>query len=350
MECPMIIDTHAHLRIGAMLHAVVAIIIRYCQAAVIEPNVHLPGFEDYGVRTAAQARFYRDLIKALATAAGYPNFRPKMAILLADDTDADDVPFWRDADVVTGKGYPDGLYAHGGVSDYRNLDKVLRAMYEYDIPVSWHFERPRFHPLLAEQAAIEDFRWFADRGDVRVVHTHASSAMALKAVWEYYPHAIAEVTPQHLWMTQDDVYDSTRTKIVYPHSWCRPPAKTAADREACIEAAIEWAMGGSDFAPHPEWSDQIPSKKSDPPAAGCANYPAGPSVVAKTFADRGALNRLREFLADRASDWYGIELDGSSLVIENTSWVVDEEITVSPSQILVPWLAGVTLPWQVVAA
>lgn len=351
MECPMIIDTHVHGRIGAMMVAVVRIIVQFCQAAIFQPNVQLPGVDHFGIRTAADANFYRELISVLAAAFGYPDFRPLTSILLTDNTDYNDVPFWRGAGVVEGKGYPGGLYGDWGVNDYRNLDSTFRAMYEYRIPAKWHFERPEVHPLFAEQAATEDFRLLADRNDVRVVFAHGSSATGLAAVREYYPHAIAEITPQHLLSTADDVYDPTREKIIYPHNSCKPPAKTPEDREACIQAAIDWAIYGGDCAFHLARSDDSPSKASDPPAAGCANYPAGPSVVAKAFADRGSLDKFPEFMGKRAAEWYGLELSStSSLVIEDVPWIVPPEIPVSLGKIVVPWLAGVTIPWQVVAA
>ena len=106
MQIPLLFDAHVHLRIGEMLRAVVPLVARYCQSAIIMPNTA-------NIRTGAQARAHRDEIVAIAQEAGFPDFRPLMTIMLTNDTDPADIASWPDAGVVAGKYYPADLYPHG---------------------------------------------------------------------------------------------------------------------------------------------------------------------------------------------------------------------------------------------
>lgn len=336
MQTPMLVDAHVHLRIGEMMEAAVPHVARHCQAAIVEPNTA-------SIRTGAQAARHRQEIKDVAVRAGYPDFQPYMTVMLTNDTDPADVATWPDAGVVAGKGYPGNLYPHGGVNDIDKIDDVLREMGRAGIPVQWHFERAGVHPLFAEQAAIPDFRQIADRGDVRVSFEHASTVEAVKAVADY-PHAAATITPQHLWMTADDVYDASRENIRNEHNWCRPPAKTAADREALRAAAMSGNPNiffGSDFAPHLAFS-----KVNVPPPAGCACYPAAISVLAEVFAQYGKIDLLNDFTSENAARFYGIQLSDNAtpLTIAEEAWTVPGSIFVgSQGEFIIPWLAGETL-------
>lgn len=332
-------DAHVHVRVGDILQAVVPIVAHYCQVAVIMPNTAK-------ITTGAQAAKHRDEIIAIATRSGYQDFRPLMTVMLTDDTDPADVVTWPDADVVAGKYYPADLYPHGGVSDLDKIGDVLAEMWRAGIVLSGHFEKAGVHPLFAEQAAIPDFRRIADRGMVTVFE-HASTAEGLKAV-EEYNHTAATITPQHLWMTADDVYDASRENIRYEHNWCRPPAKTAADREALRSAAMSGNPSiffGSDFAPHLAFS-----KGFVPPPAGCVCYPAAISVLAGVFAQYGKLDLLNDFTSGHAARFYGIQLSDNAtpLTITEEEWTVPGSIFVgSQGERIIPWLAGEILPLHI---
>ena len=341
MQIPPMFDTHVHLRVGEMMEAVVSLVARYCQVAVVMPNTAK-------ITTGAQVARHRDEIRIIAARAGYPDSWPLMTVMLTDVTDPADVATWPDAGVIAGKYYPAELYPHGGVSDLGKISDVLSEMGRVGIAFSGHIERAGVHPLIAEQVAIPDFRRLADRGDIRVVFEHASTIEALKAVADY-PHAAATITPQHLRLTADDVYDASRENIRYEHNWCRPVAKTPEDREALRVAAMSGnpkIFFGSDFAPHLAFS-----KANIPPPAGCACYPAALSVLADMFAQYGRLDWLTDFTSGYAAGFYGIQLaqNISSLTIIEKEWRVLEYISVgSQGELIVPWLAGEILPFSVV--
>lgn len=339
MQISRPVDAHVHLRVGEMLEAVVPLVVPHCQAAVVMPNTA-------NIRTGAQAARHRDEIIAVAARAGYPDFRPLMTILLTDDTNPADVATWPDANVVAGKYYPADLYPHGGVSNLAKVSDVLDEMKQAGIPVSGHFERAGGHPLFAEQAAIPDFRWIADGN--RVIFEHVSTVAGLEAVRQY-PHARATITPQHLWMTAHDVYDSNLETVRYPHNWCRPVAKTAEDRQALIESVVSnnpQFLFGSDFAPHLAFS-----KVNIPPPAGCACYPAALSVLAQVFNEQGRLSMLDRFTSEFASNFYGTGFPRIDLplMITEEEWRVPSHIPVgSQGEMIIPWLAGEILSFSVV--
>jgi dihydroorotase len=299
------------------------------------------------IKTGADAVKHRDEIIAIASRAGYSDFRPLMTVMLTDDTDPADVATWPDANVVAGKYYPADLYPHGGVSNLDKIGDVLAEMWRAGVVLSGHFEKAGVHPLVAEQAAIPDFRRIADRGMVTIFE-HASTAEALEAVDEY-PHAAATITPQHLWMTSGDVYDEKQESILHEHNWCRPPAKTSEDREALRAAAMSenpMIFFGSDFAPHLAFS-----KGFVPPPAGCACYPAAISVLAEVFARYGNLDQLADFTSERAAKFYRIQLrdETEPLTITDKEWTVPGSIFVgSQGEMIIPWLANKILPYSVI--
>jgi len=340
LQTPMLFDAHVHLRVGEMMKAVVPLVARCCQAVIVMPNTA-------NIRTGAEAIRHREEIRAVARRAGFPDFWPWMTVMLTDDTDPADVATWQDSGVVAGKYYPAGLYPPGGVSDLTKIEDVLREMGRAGIPLSGHFERAGVHPLNAEQAAIPDFHWVAALACVMVIFEHVSTRAALKAV-RYYLHTAATITPQHLVLTADDVYDASRESIRYPHNWCRPVAKTPDDREALLDAATSedrQIFFGSDFAPH-----LASSKAEVPPPAGCACYPAALPILTEVFAQRGQLDRLADFTMGRAADFYGVPRDHDApLIITERSGTVPESIPVgSRGEHIIPWLAGEVLPWGVV--
>ncbi len=340
LQTPMLFDAHVHLRVGEMMKAVVPLVARCCQAVIVMPNTA-------NIRTGAEAIRHREEIRAVARRAGFPDFWPWMTVMLTDDTDPADVATWQDSGVVAGKYYPAGLYPPGGVSDLTKIEDVLREMGRAGIPLSGHFERAGVHPLNAEQAAIPDFHWVAALACVRVIFEHVSTRAALKAV-RCYLHTAATITPQHLWMTADDVYDASRESIRYPHNWCRPVAKTPDDREALLDAATSedrQIFFGSDFAPH-----LASSKAEVPPPAGCACYPAALSVLATLFAQHNQLDRLAGFTSGHAGDFYQVMVSlETPLKVVMRAWEVPRSITVgSRGERIIPWLAEIELPWGVV--
>lgn len=337
MLIPMAIDGHTHLRTGEMTRAVMPYVARHCQAVVVMPNTA-------NILTGADAARHRDEIIEIAMKAGFPHFRPLMTVMLTNDTDPADVENWLDAGVVAGKYYPADIYTHGGVSDLGKIDAVLREMGRAGIPLSGHFERAGVHPLDAEHAAIPDFRRLANRGDIGVNFEHVSTEEALEAIRDY-PHAVGTITPHHLWMTADDVYDSSRENIRNAHNWCRPVAKTPGDREALRIAAMSGnprIFYGSDFAPHP-----YSAKMGTEPPAGCACYPAAIPVLAEVFAQYGRLDQLANFTSVHAARFYGIQLDDSLplLTVDDVWWRVPGRIPIGPQgyEYVVPWLSGTIL-------
>lgn len=339
----MLFDTHLHLRVGSMMETAVPLIAPYCQAGVVMPNTA-------NIRTSEDAIRHRRGIRSIAAKAGYPDFNPLMTIMLTDETDPADVKYWPESGVVAGKDYPMDLYPHGGVSSVFKIRDVVNEMSRVGIPYSKHFEKAGVHPLEAELAALPDFYYLADSfPNLPIIFEHASTAKAIDAVMQYGSNVVATITPQHLWQTKEDVFD--RNGVVrYPHNWCRPPMKTADDREALRDAAMSGnpkIFFGSDFAPHP------PSNKgAENPSAGVANCLATLPLLVTLFEQYDRLGQLDAFASGNAAKFYGIELRDEWIILERRPFTVPASIPllgtdgVRPEDRIIPWLAGKEFPWS----
>lgn len=340
-------DAHLHLRLILMMLAIARRVGPICQAGIAMPNTAK-------IKTGADAARHRAEIIDVFSRAGFPNFRPLMTILLTDDTDPRDVATWRDSGVVAAKYYPGGLYPDGGVKDlrYPNFKDVMAEMIAHDIPLSGHFESIGVHPLEAEQAAIDDFYFLADQG-LRLGFEHVTSRAGLEAIRRYdASQVMATITPHDLYLTADDIYNPGRDKIVKPHNWHRSPSKTIEDRAALWAAAVSEDvrfMYGSDYAVHPGCAKE----NSYPPPAGCACYPAGPSIVVDLFAKHNRLDLLEDFTSERAAKFYGLELsDKQTVTFVEEEWRVPRYTWVgaaNPDTAIINWLARQKLGWRMAA-
>lgn len=342
----MLFDTHLHLRVGSMMETVIRLITSYCQTGVVMPNTA-------NIRTAKDAARHRDEIKAIAAMAGYPDFNPLMTVMLTDETDPADVEYWPESGVVAGKWYPKSLYPHGGVSGIDKVRDVLNEMTQAGIICSRHFENVGFHPLEAEQMDMHElYHLKKNFPDLRIVFEHASTAKAVNEVMQSGPNVAATIAPQHLWLTAESVFNQYRVVVNF-HNWCRPPMKTADDREALRVAAMSGNPKfflGSDFAPHPE-----SAKLAWKPAAGVANYPAALPLLAALFEQYDRLDRLEGFTSIHAAQFYRIELRDEKITLVKKSSKVPESIPLfgtdgsDPTQRIIPWLAGEEFPWSLAA-
>lgn len=108
---------------------------------------------------------------------------------------------------------------------------------------------------------------------LRIVLEHVSTVDGLAAVRRCGPTVAGTITAHHLWIIIDDWCGDV-------HSFCKPVAKTPADRIALVRAVVEGSgkfFFGSDSAPHP-----VQSKKGGAgsnTAAGCFTQPWASALV-----------------------------------------------------------------------
>ncbi len=302
-------DWHVHLRDGDMLARVVPATARAFGRAIVMPNLDPP------VRTTADARAYRERI--LARVPEGVRFEPLMTLYLTPETRREEIPIARSSGFVAGvKLYPRGATtnAGAGVDSLDELFPVLEAMEREDLPLLVHgevtepecdvFDRERVFLDRTLAPLVERFQ------GLRVVFEHITTAEAAHYVREAPPRVGATLTPQHLLLNRNAIFEGG----LRPHHYCLPVLKRERDRAALLEAATSGDPHfflGTDSAPH--------ARREKESACGCAGIYSAPiamELYAEAFADAGALGRLEGFASHHGPDFYGLPRNTERIRIE----------------------------------
>jgi dihydroorotase len=293
---PAPIDAHLHLRHGPELRLIGdRTDSNGWGACIVMPNVDCYEMNKWhGIE-----KYYNDIM-----ACGW-RFRPLITMRLSDGNTVRDLV---DCFNVLGKGLFAGvkLYfkgtttgSHGvwGISwnngnwieDY---SEVFYHMNRLDIPLLIHAEVPGISDEHAEQAFIPFLKELKDEWpDLRIIIEHVSTAMMLKAIREFRIHGT--VTLHHMMLTD------INTKCIY--NYCKPKAKTEADRLAVIASIHDpWIMFGSDSAYH-----TISRKEAG--AAGCYTSPYLLPMLIDVMEENNMLDYLEDFTHNRASSFYDVK-------------------------------------------
>jgi dihydroorotase len=330
-------DWHVHLRDGAMLEAVAPFTARQFARAIVMPNLDPP------VTTIAAARAYRDRIVA---AAGRADFTPLMTCYLTDDADPRELAEGFAAGVFTAaKLYPANATTNSafGVTRIANIAPALEAMQRIGMPLLVHgevtdadvdvFDREKafidrvFTPLLRDFPGL------------KAVFEHITTADAADFVRASGPRVGATITPQHLAINRNAMFDGG----LRPHAYCLPVAKREEHRLAVRRAATSGSPQfflGTDSAPH------VAERKLS--ACGCAgifNAPFALESYATAFEEEGALDRLQAFASENGPRFYGLPLNEARVVLERAPVRVPESFAAAGSRV-VPFHAGEMLGWR----
>lgn len=328
-------DWHVHLRDGAMLAAVARYTARAFARAIVMPNLSPP------VTRVAAAREYRDRIMAVVPEG--VQFTPLMTCYLTDAADADEIV----------RGYAEGVFAAcklypanattnsaHGVTDVRNIHRALAAMQRVGMPLLVHGEVTDPAVDIFDREAV-----FLDRvltplvrdfPALKVVLEHITTADAVAFVEGSGPTIGATITPQHLHINRNAIFDGG----LRPHAYCLPVAKRERHRLAVRAAAVSGSAQfflGTDSAPHP-----VGAKESGCGCAGIFNAPFALESYVSVFDAEGALDRFEGFASLNGARFYGLPLN------EGTVTLVRGEVAV-PGEVagVVPFHAGETLGWRV---
>src|SRR5258708_21454296 len=206
------------------------------------------------VVTAADAAAYRE--RALAARPPGSAFTPLMTCYLRDDTDPDDVERGFREGVFTGvKLYPAHATTNSaaGVTDLKNVYRVLERMQKIDMPFLMHgevvdpdvdiFDRER---VFIERTLIPLTKMFPG---LRLILAHLSSKEGVDFVHSAQPQVGGTITPYHLVQTRTDWLGAG----LKPYMYVMPVIKTARDREALRKPATAGQSRyflWSDSAPH----------------------------------------------------------------------------------------------------
>jgi len=333
-------DWHLHLRDGAMLAAVLPDTARRFARAIVMPNLSPP------VRTLAEAAAYRQRILD-ALPAGM-SFDPLMTLYLTDNTDPEEVIEAKASGIVLAvKYYPAGATTNSdsGVTDIRKVDAVLEAMQAAGMPLLLHGEvtDPDIDIFDREAVFIEQVLTplVADYPALKIVLEHITTAEAAQFVLDAGPHVGATVTPQHLVINRNAMFDGG----IRPHAYCLPVAKREHHRLAVRRAVTSGSAKfflGTDSAPH-----GVARKEAACGCAGIFNAPFALESYLQVFEEDGVIDRFEAFASENGPRFYGLPLNEGTVTLEKTGVAVPALIGEGENA-LVPFHAGETLAWKLV--
>lgn len=332
-------DFHVHLRNastdppgsdGAILQNVAPYTAQVFGRALVMPNTLPP------IRTAEEALGYeRQVIEATQ---GY-DFKPLMTLKLLKSTKAQTILDAKAAGILAGKFYPEGATTNAhdtdGCPSPLLLQEALEAMEACGMILCLHGEVPKAFSMDREALFLDRLVKLRTKyPKLRIVLEHITTKQAVACV-RVLPDVAATITAHHLELTLDDIVGGN----LNPHAFCKPIAKTPADREAVIAAALSGDpkfFFGSDTAPH------LHKDKCSHGCAGIFSAPCALEVLAHVFHSCGWLSRLEDFVSRFGAMFYGLPVNQGTVTLTKTSWEVPKEL-----HGVVPYRAGETLPWKV---
>jgi dihydroorotase len=331
-------DWHVHLRDGEMLAAVAPYTARQFARAIVMPNLGPP------VTTVEAARAYRDRIRA-AVPAGLA-FEPLITCYLTDDADPDEIARGFGAGVFTAcKLYPAHATTNSahGVTDIANIYPALARMEAIGMPLLLHGEVTDHGVDVFDREAVFIERIFrrlvADFPALRMVFEHITTAEAVEFVMASGPNIAATITPQHLIINRNAMFDGG----IRPHAYCLPVAKREAHRLALRRAATSGSPRfflGTDSAPH-----EVGRKESACGCAGIFNAPFALESYAAVFDEEGALDRLEGFASEHGPRFYGLPLNEDRVTLRRAAVQVPDRLPAAGGHV-VPFHAGETIGWR----
>ena len=331
-------DWHVHLRDGAVMEGVLAHTARQFARAIVMPNLSPP------ITTVAAAEAYRARIIAAVPAGA--QFTPLMVCYLTDGIDPDELQRGKDAGVFTAaKLYP----AHAttgsahGVTDVRNIYPALERMQAVGLPLLVHGEVTDPAVDIFDREAVFIDRVMAglvkDFPALKVVFEHITTAEAADFVLAAGPNVAATITPQHLQINRNAMFDGG----IRPHAYCLPVAKREAHRLRLREVATSGSAKfflGTDSAPH-----AVSAKEAACGCAGIFNAPFALESYAEVFDEEGALDRFEAFASRNGPAFYGLPVNSDTVTFERAETLVPQVINANGTAI-VPYRAGEVLGWR----
>ena len=334
-------DWHLHLRDGAALAAVLPFSAARFARAVVMPNLVPP------LTTTAAALAYRERI--LAALPRGAQFTPLLTLYLTDATAPEEMTRARAAGVIGCKLYPAGAttHSHAGVTDVRHIDAVLARMAELDLVLQVHGEvtDPAVDVFEREERFIATvLAPLVERHPrLRVVFEHITTRAALDFVLKARAGVAATVTPQHLLMNRNALFEGG----LRPHHYCLPVLKAEAHRAALVAAVASGnprLFLGTDSAPHAR-----DAKESGCGCAGIFSAHAGIELYAEAFEAAGALDQLEGFAALHGADFYRLPRNSATVTLVKESWEVPAHYPFGDAT-LVPLRAGGRIAWRLADA
>lgn len=299
------------------------------------------------VTSVREAIAYRERI--IAALPDYPDFKPLMTCYLTDGANEGEVAAgFADGAFTACKLYPAHATTNSahGVTDLFALAPVLERMQEIGMVLCIHGEvTDRDVDIFDREAVFVDrvlTRLVRDFPALKIVLEHITTAEATDFVRDAGPNVAATITPQHLLINRNALFDGG----IRPHAYCLPVAKRERHRLAVRAAAVSGSPKfflGTDSAPH-----GVGRKEAACGCAGIFNAPFALESYVSVFAAEGALDRFEGFASEHGARFYGLALNEGTVTLERADVAVPAIIGEGETAV-VPFHAGETIGWQMVA-
>lgn len=308
---------------------------------------------DPPILTTAQYLAYLDALQKMA-----PQMRHTVALKLVKDTKREELEKFQKAGGLSVKIYPEGVTNSNekgsAWTSFREMYPAIEAAASLGLIICLHGEQPgqKIDTYAREDMFME--KAFRDlektfRG-ARFNIEHISTKRTLEMLLEMPACITGGVTPQHIWLTRNDVLEWPVGKGVgiNPFHHCRPPVQTFEDQEALLAAVLranETAYGklslGPDSAPHLD-----PTKLCNCGCPGVFTSPVMGPLLAHIFHLHGKLDHpaFTAFTVLNGAAHYGITPTDDTFELE----YVGEEGWEVPASYggITPILAGKKLAWK----
>ncbi|GHD64759.1 dihydroorotase [Jeongeupia chitinilytica] len=331
-------DWHLHLRDGDLMASVVAHTAREFARAIVMPNLKPP------VTTVAQAAAYRDRIVAALPAGS--DFTPLMTLYLTGALTPEEVVMAKESGFVHAvKFYPAGATTNSeaGVSALDGVMPALEKMAEVGLPFLVHGEvtDPAVDVFDREAAFIDRVMapLLQRLPNLRVVFEHITTRQAAEFVINAGDNVGATVTPQHLLMNRNALFQGG----IRPHHYCLPVLKREEHRQALLAAVTSGSAKfflGTDSAPHAQHTKEAPCG-----CAGIYSAHAALGFYAEAFESVGRLDRLEAFASFNGPDFYRLPRNSGTVTLVREDWTVPASYPFGEHAV-VPLRAGETLGWR----
>jgi len=269
----------------------------------VMPNLQPP------VTTVKRALDYKKELETIE-----PDVQFLMSMYLHESMTPDTIIEAKKQGITGVKSYPAGVTTNSqsGVVDYASFYPVFAEMERQDLILNLHGEVPSkgdITVLSAEERFLPTLLELHNKfPKLRIILEHCTTAAALDAVKLCGPTVAGTITAHHLSIIVDDWAGD-------PFCFCKPGAKTPADRDALLRAAVSGDpkfFFGSDSAPHPATA----KRGGDKIAAGVFTQPYVTHVVLDSLemaCERGVLQeedvtveKLEGFLGGFGRKFYGV--------------------------------------------
>ena len=335
-------DWHLHLRQGSLMSSVVEMTARQMGRAVVMPNLSPP------IRTVGESLKYRAEI--IASLPKQSSFNPLMTLYLTDQTTKQDIiDASQNEHVYAVKLYPAGATTNSddGVTALSSLYSTIEQMQKEEMPLLIHgevthaevdvFDREKVFIETILDPLLKRFP------DLKVVLEHITTKEAVDFVTDASQDIAATITAHHLLANRNHMFLGG----IKPHYYCLPVLKRRAPhQESLINAATSGNPRfflGTDSAPH----DRL-HKESACGCAGVFSAHAAIELYAEAFDKANKIERLEGFASHYGADFYGLDRNKDTIMLEKKSWQVPDIFEFSGSEV-VPFFSGEDLSWRLVS-